>query len=1407
MKKIYSKKITGLILALAICSFFAVRPLFAEGDKAMKAADKAGKELVKQFNNFVKDVTEMQGMTDAQKVDYIVKKGKERIWEETSERIKDAAKDKFLSYVEARSRADLFKSMIPQMMNGAIVEGKSVSAVWSAADAEIKSKLDTQMNAVKSGISAAQIGWAVYWTWKEKGAEEGCRELGQQVGEKIIEYFIPGWGWYKLSQEAVKAIGNYVVTYAFDTSLDAKMAIVLGVNDPRKNPMGFKDWIMNVDIASYVQREWDEQLAYGGWYLKGKGNEGEDMKNAIIKELEKLKTEVQQRSQVENQLRSNLEALDAKTKAASDSVNAVIDGASQEAQPVLALIDNYQASISGYRKADAQVVVGEDEKQYEEAAKREALQKQAVKYVKLDHSTILSAMEAAFDEIKEIGTNGYDQERLYQAYKTYQEIRNKAFSDKQAWIDTQMAEAQKILDGLSKTYKPQLNAISNQMARVVLNSPEYKSLAAQSYAIQTAYSNACRPYGSTASGYILQGEFRLDQQTLGAKEQVMVEEFRGRAMKMRMHLAEVAQKLQSKADQAALDYANEMAKLNEKAQSQLAFPDGWCSPNYYKSIVDNLGLGSEWQYEMQGDVVNQANRLDELKKNLQADSAISSALYAERLKIFNQYVTAARNLINEYENSVPKELQEKIQLKNGQSAVEYIGGVKNFDLVLNLNNSLIISAMNVLSINRVWGAYASMDEAAKLMEPSKVTDELDVAVSAVSRKRQELDPLMNADHLLVIYIYMERQLAEDNFMLRVPDVTLEQEKARQDDMFNLPDNGAFMFILPENMKGYAYLNNLKAVWEKFKDTVEKMKNLKKGIGNIVNYRTGLQKSLFSTLEQWDSIPERISVYEATLEVVTKEREKRLALTERYLKEGEAKFAEIEKDAYTLQSKVESLEKFKKDHINNNLSLYNAWSTHGKNDRLDKVIESWKALDKKVIELITKTKDAIEAEKRRSQAEWKAREAERIRLEEERKKKEEEQRKKEERSSVMGQYAVLNPRLNSYSLDGARGDLVLMKNDIKQGNIEITARLTTIDKVDRILISEDNGMTWEELPLQQTITYTFSPIPDKAYLPVLKIHNTFSDEQLLPVFGMVNSITYRDIDYQQIVTEAVKHLADAYETRNISQFSDLISQDFLGNKSFLEEGVRFDFDMFMDIKLSIYINRIEKRGDMFVAETKWDKAQVPRKTGQEQKTSGSTTMMFVLEDGKMKIKNLRGNLIYATLSPEIAQASGLTSSVISQIRTAYDDRNPTQPGAGTTLDSGGLTTTETTTSNIETGTFNLTQFHAVVVAGWIEEYDFSTNQVHAIDSIGPVYDFRRQGLLVEVKSTDGIEDLGAVSIDSVTEAPASGYSTDGTATAGHTYALQLSDGTYTLVYITSLSDVFFSPSSFQYKHQKNGTRNF
>ncbi|OIO36163.1 MAG: hypothetical protein AUJ74_03670 [Candidatus Omnitrophica bacterium CG1_02_44_16] len=160
---------------------------------------------------------------------------------------------------------------------------------------------------------------------------------------------------------------------------------------------------------------------------------------------------------------------------------------------------------------------------------------------------------------------------------------------------------------------------------------------------------------------------------------------------------------------------------------------------------------------------------------------------------------------------------------------------------------------------------------------------------------------------------------------------------------------------------------------------------------------------------------------------------------------------------------------------------------------------------------------------------------------------------------------------------------------------------------------------------------------------------------------------QNVDYKQLVLAAVKKLSEAYENENVALFADIISKDFTGNRTFLEEGVRFDFDMFTGIRLNIYINRIEANGNKFTADTKWDKMQVPRGTGQQQRTTGNTVFYFVLEDGKIKIINLRGNLIYATLSPEIAGSSGLSQAVIEEIRAAQQTRNPVQPGASQTTE--------------------------------------------------------------------------------------------------------------------------------------------
>lgn len=271
------------------------------------------------------------------------------------------------------------------------------------------------------------------------------------------------------------------------------------------------------------------------------------------------------------------------------------------------------------------------------------------------------------------------------------------------------------------------------------------------------------------------------------------------------------------------------------------------------------------------------------------------------------------------------------------------------------------------------------------------------------------------------------------------------------------------------------------------------------------------------------------------------------------------------------------------------------------------------------------------------------------------------------------YAVDAPRLNTRAMNVASGDVVLSKKDLIGGEITVEGRLFSIDKAKTMLLSEDGGRTWQEIGLSQNVNVRVKPLADKSYDFVLRIKTTDGREPQVRIFPNVNSIVYRDVDFEQVAAQTIKTLADAYEQSNAALFSDHVSRDYLGNKASLEEGIRFDFDMFTNIRLTIYINRIQQRADMFLVETKWDKTQTPRKTGQEQRTSGKTTFTLVLEDGKMKIKNLRGDLIYATLSPEIAQASGKTTRVVEDIRTARDARNPTQPGAAATEDAGGLTT--------------------------------------------------------------------------------------------------------------------------------------
>ena len=355
---------------------------------------------------------------------------------------------------------------------------------------------------------------------------------------------------------------------------------------------------------------------------------------------------------------------------------------------------------------------------------------------------------------------------------------------------------------------------------------------------------------------------------------------------------------------------------------------------------------------------------------------------------------------------------------------------------------------------------------------------------------------------------------------------------------------------------------------------------------------------------------------------------------------------------------------------------------------------------------------------------------------------------------------------------------------------------TIQRIQTLLVSVDGGMVWHEIPVSTNIRYDFTPIPNKVYRPMVRIKTVDITEVQIELFPNINGIIYKDIDYDSLVTDTIKRIADAYEGKNVGLFSDHVSRDFLGNKTFLIEGIRFDFDMFNDIRLVIFINRIEQRGSLFAVDTKWNKTQVPRSTGLQQRTSGNTTFVLVMEDGKMKIQNLKGNLIYATLSPEIAESSGLPQSTIEEIREANNTRTPVQPGAGETEETGGVSLA------LQTSNGSITSRPAAV-----HGFDFSSGS-EVLQNVGD-FNYVLTNRFNAVGAAQIQDVTGTSSFRSLNEAPSGGYAAFvANMAVGDTFVFITQEGFYgkmevsTLTIVPGVNDII----TFKYAVQTDGSRN-
>jgi len=1257
-KEFMAMKRTWLILMISVgvlfCSFSALAAEEKESNVA-KAAD----QIIEGLPGALKAGVDFSKMTPEQRINWLLNSVEEKAISSVTEKMQDAVKEKMEAYAKEAIRAKAFMDIgVPQIKN-AYALGKPFD--WAKIDAEIASKADTNFNKLNAGIKAAQISWATIQAYRQGDFASAARTLGGEIGGLLAEAYIPGYAYIKVGAAMVELLGNYILDYATDTAIEGMLNDMYGM---KSNPQGLAQWLIDKSpdaIMKDINDKFNDGMGFG-YVFRGQGTDkgDEEMKNRLQKELVSLRSQLvlqqKEAQRREQQAQAEIEKYLQKYKESEKALKDEAAKVKAEVDKELAPVKEFKKKISALSKQDVNETIAEIKKQEGDIGSAEG-----VPYVPFNYGSLISELTNVYSEIKETA-NGYDYNATTTKWSAYLKRRAEMLKQVSEANQQNCRNAQKEVDA---QYQPRLRSLWDQY-QSAKDGRTKESLMAQYNVLRDEFSAAHmrKSAGCGANGKRL----NLEVATFKQEEEIVALDAQERASRLSASIQQGIEKIIDGIKQSYLEYDAAKKAWVSEVQQSLSYPNFFLNPGGYdqatagssvSGIVREIKNGKLQVYSP-GELHQSRERTIEAIEKIKQDQTLISGLTAKERAVVVSHQKNILQLKSEFESLVP----ENLRGQGASRTPEMDDYQKTEDERVTKYGSASASKESWQITHPPFVRFDPFPQIPPVDNPryfDKTLAELETLAQARREKfkaaqkvweedLQTIDFYADLDRIAVSIMSLNNRINSvlGRFLGVYPN-------------FRVKDGKDSILNKAEESDGAKTLKDMKEAWESVKPYVERMRK------NVTAYGKGI-KYLSSTNNPSDAI-KRLPYYEAVPGQI-EAAEKRMAETE---KQRLMTLKTIEDEIAKLKADIESLKDPDKAAFYP-ITLRQLRSTFDQIFRIlaiDTARRDFKEeyellraqMEENIKEHDARVKQQTEEYKRKLAAEEAARKA----AEEA---KNREAMKQYDPAGYYG-YRVLSARVNTYPVDNASGQVIVTRDKLIQGEIQISAQLNHVDHVKTMLFSEDGGRVWKEIPKGVNIQYAFSPILNKMYDPFLQIRTDDFLTVNLKLIPNADGLIYKDEDFNQQVINAIMAIAEAYERQDIGGFSDLISRDYAGEKTFLVEGVRFDFDMFLDISLRIYINRIQNQGMTSIVETKWDKSQTPRKTGQTQKTTGKTTVVLAQEDGRLKIQNLRGDLLYATLSPEIAQASGLSSSKVEQIRVARDERNPVQPGAGRTDDPGGL----------------------------------------------------------------------------------------------------------------------------------------
>ncbi|MBI4834787.1 MAG: hypothetical protein HY811_08230 [Planctomycetes bacterium] len=356
-----------------------------------------------------------------------------------------------------------------------------------------------------------------------------------------------------------------------------------------------------------------------------------------------------------------------------------------------------------------------------------------------------------------------------------------------------------------------------------------------------------------------------------------------------------------------------------------------------------------------------------------------------------------------------------------------------------------------------------------------------------------------------------------------------------------------------------------------------------------------------------------------------------------------------------------------------------------------------------------------------------------------------------------------PGLRNVMIQGRRWDdienkIVVHKDELKDGQIEISGQAGSGFVVGKTKIEIDTGDGWKEVSYEgKSWAYKFKPKTGEMKISVRAVNpdGAVSDSIDFPRI----TVFYDETTGREKIEKVIARLKDAFEKKDLKGFMDNVSSDFYFGDDTLRDQLRRFFDAANTVRLNIVIDSYDTQGAKRMVSAHWDRTFVATGSAAQTKQSGKTTLVFSADDNKLLA--LKGDVIFVIPS---------------------DTASPL--GGNANVTTGRITMQNEFTSN------EGYSFHSGGMISVLDDPDFYWNTSGIISSIN-----------------GGLIDLGSKELDEVATVPEAGYqsATYMPAVEGHSYALKTIKGKYAVLYIETVNGT--DSIKVNWKYNSEGGRDF